>query len=40
MIKQIIGRNLLYGAEIVAGIKGKDNEVLWVNVMEILDTPE
>ena len=40
MIKQIIGRNLLDGAEIVAGIKGKDNEVLWVNVMEILDTPE
>ena len=40
MIKQIIGRNLLDGAELVAGLKGKDNEVLWVNVMEILDAPD
>jgi hypothetical protein len=39
-VKQIISRNLMDGAEIVAGIKGKDNEVLWINIMEILDYPD
>lgn len=38
-IKQIINRNLMEGAKLIAGIEGKDNEVLWVNVMEILDYP-
>lgn len=39
-IKEIIGRNLLDGAVMVAGFGGKDNDVVWINIMEILDTPE
>ncbi|WP_446898996.1 PucR family transcriptional regulator [Clostridium sp. LBM24168] len=37
LIRNIIEFNLLEGARIVAGDKGIDNEVLWVNLMEILD---
>lgn len=38
LIKNIIEFNLLEGAKIVAGEKGLNNEVLWVNLMEILDS--
>lgn len=38
LIKNIIELNLLEGAKIVAGQNGGDNEVLWVNLMEILDS--
>lgn len=38
LIKNIIEFNLLEGAKIVAGHNGINNEVLWVNLMEILDS--
>ncbi|MBV4424949.1 PucR family transcriptional regulator [Clostridium tyrobutyricum] len=37
LIRNIIEFNLLDGVKIVAGEKGNDNEILWVNLMEILD---
>ncbi|WP_446897292.1 PucR family transcriptional regulator ligand-binding domain-containing protein [Clostridium sp. LBM24168] len=37
LVKNIIELNLLEGARIVAGEKGINNEISWVNVMEILD---
>lgn len=37
MIRNITELNLLEGAKIVAGEKGINNEILWVNLMEILD---
>ncbi|GIM28847.1 transcriptional regulator [Clostridium polyendosporum] len=37
LIRNIIEYNLLAGAKIVAGEKGINNEILWVNLMEILD---
>ncbi len=39
-IKQIIERELLEGARLVAGGKGIDHPIAWVNVMEILDAPD
>jgi len=37
MVRNIVELNLLEGAKIVAGEKGISNEILWVNLMEILD---
>lgn len=37
LIRNIIEYNLLAGAKVVAGEKGINNEILWVNLMEILD---
>lgn len=37
LVKNIIELNLLEGAKIVAGEKGINNEISWVNLMEILD---
>lgn len=37
LVRNIIENNLLEGATIVAGIDGSDNELLWINLMEILD---
>lgn len=39
-VKQIIERELLEGAKLVAGVKGINHPIAWVNVMEILDTPD
>jgi Purine catabolism regulatory protein-like family. len=39
-IKQIIEQDLLEGAKLVAGRKGMQNAIAWVNVMEILDSPD
>lgn len=36
-VKNILDRNLLEGAALVAGEKGAGRQVLWVNFMEILD---
>lgn len=38
LVKNIIELNLLEGAKIVAGQNGINNEILWVNLMEILDS--
>lgn len=40
LIRNIIEFNLLDGAKVVAGEKGINNEILWVNLMEILDALE
>ncbi|WP_058952864.1 PucR family transcriptional regulator [Clostridium tyrobutyricum] len=37
LIRNIMELNLLEGAKVVAGEKGINNEILWVNLMEILD---
>lgn len=37
LIRNIIEYNLLDGATIIAGHKGSHNEILWINLMEILD---
>lgn len=37
LIKNIMEFNLLEGAKIVAGKNGINNEILWINLMEILD---
>ncbi|MCH3964380.1 MAG: PucR family transcriptional regulator ligand-binding domain-containing protein [Clostridium sp.] len=37
LVKNIIELNLLEGAKIVAGERGVNNEISWVNLMEILD---
>ncbi len=39
-VRNIIEMNLFAGAKIVAGEKGINNPVRWVNVMEILDAPD
>ncbi len=39
-IKQIIEQDLLEGAKLVAGMRGLQNTIAWVNVMEILDSPD
>lgn len=39
-VRNIIEMNLFEGARIVAGEKGINNPVRWVNVMEILDAPD
>lgn len=38
LVRNITEFNLLEGAKIVAGDKGINNNILWVNVMEILDS--
>ncbi len=37
LVRNIIEYNLLQGATIVAGEGGSNNEMLWINLMEILD---
>lgn len=39
-IKQIVDSQLLRGVRIAAGFSGESNIVSWVNVMEILDSPD
>lgn len=39
LVRSITEHSLLEGARIVAGSSGMNNQVLWVNLMEILDTP-
>ena len=39
-VKQIIEREILEGAKLTAGLDGIHNAISWVNVMEILDTPD
>lgn len=40
MIRHIVDNQLLKGVRIVAGYSGQSNVISWVNVMEILDSPE
>lgn len=40
MIRHIIENQLLRGVKIVAGFSGESNVISWVNVMEILDSPD
>ncbi|MFA9379737.1 MAG: PucR family transcriptional regulator [Acetanaerobacterium sp.] len=40
LVRNIIELNLFEGARIVAGDKGINNKIRWVNVMEILDSPD
>ena len=39
-VSDILARNLLPGMRLVSGGLGIENVVTWVNIMEILDTPE
>lgn len=39
-IRQIVENQLLKGVRLVAGQSGKSNMISWVNVMEILDSPD
>ena len=39
-VSDILARNLLPGMHLVSGGLGLENVVTWVNIMEILDTPE
>lgn len=39
-VKQIVEQEMLKGTKIVAGMAGNNNFISWVNVMEILDTPD
>ena len=39
-IREILDKNLFSKATLVAGKKSIDNIITWVNVMEILDTPD
>ena len=39
-VSDILARNLLPGMRLVSGGLGMENVVTWVNIMEILDTPE
>ena len=39
-VSDILARNLLPGMHLVSGGHGLENNVTWVNIMEILDTPE
>ena len=39
-IRDILTRNLFPGLMLAAGEHGSDNHVTWVNIMEILDTPD
>jgi hypothetical protein len=40
MIRHIVENQLLKGVKIVAGFSGESNIISWVNVMEILDSPD
>lgn len=39
-IQRILDRDLIEGVKLLAGVHGTDAPVTWINVMEILDTPE
>lgn len=39
-VQDIMNRNLFPGLRLAAGFRGIENRVTWVNIMEILDTPE
>ncbi len=39
-IRDILTRKLFPGLRIASGIRGIENRITWVNIMEILDTPE
>lgn len=39
-IKELLSRNLFEGTKLLAGTHSTDNPITWVNVMEILDSPE
>lgn len=39
-VKQIVEQELLKGTKLVAGMAGNNNLISWINVMEILDTPD
>lgn len=39
-IQDLVNQRVFANAKIVAGRKGSNNEINWVNIMEILDTPE
>ncbi len=38
-ISDLVGQNVLKGAKLVAGRAGSSNEIKWINLMEIPDTP-
>lgn len=38
LVRNVIEFNLLKGSTILAGNKGLNNEIVWINLMEILDT--
>lgn len=40
LVRDIVEQNMLEGARIAAGEKGICNKVFWINLMEILDTPD
>lgn len=40
MIRHIVENQILKGVKIVAGFSGESNIISWVNVMEILDSPD
>lgn len=39
-VQDLINRNLFPGLRLAAGIRGVENRITWVNIMEILDTPQ
>lgn len=39
-VKKIVEQEMLKGTKIVGGMAGSNNLISWVNVMEILDTPD
>lgn len=40
LVRDLLERKVIEGAKLLAGEKGLDHPVLWVNVMEILDAPD
>lgn len=38
-IRELVDRQIFGGTRLAAGASSADNQILWVNVMEILDTP-
>lgn len=39
LVKDLVDRQIFGGVRLVAGVLNVSNPILWVNVMEILDTP-
>lgn len=39
LVKDLVDRQIFGGVKLAAGIENVSNPILWVNVMEILDTP-
>ncbi|MGE4277556.1 MAG: PucR family transcriptional regulator [Lawsonibacter sp.] len=39
-VQDLITRNVFPGLKLLAGKKGEKNEIRWVNIMEIMDSPE